>query len=299
MTTDVTGTSVGEGSLSRVLVTGGSGFIGRRVVRALMDEGADVTVADKRPFPGVGTLCELTVVGIPVAVGAVGERERLFEIAVSMAGAASDRQMLANQRIFGFGVIEIMVQSRSDDSLPAGCGVAGLTTLLPEAAFVRIAVAVIAFREGKSHVARLFVGSRCVTLFAFHLRVLPGQRIARFRMIESPGDIFPVREVVTRSASRPEASTMWIFVASSTSLRDADKTAVEVFDLDQCALGGGNMFRSMALPALHTRMLALEGITRLLVVEGLRVPLDQREVEPVMIGVALHALLAGSRPDSI
>ena len=36
----------------RVLVTGGSGFIGRRLVAALTSAGAEVAVADLKPFPG-------------------------------------------------------------------------------------------------------------------------------------------------------------------------------------------------------------------------------------------------------
>jgi UDP-glucose 4-epimerase len=51
-------------SPSRVLVTGGSGFIGRRVVTALLEAGSHVLVADRNPFPGgdaetvVGDLCD-------------------------------------------------------------------------------------------------------------------------------------------------------------------------------------------------------------------------------------------------
>ena len=57
-----------EGSRSRVLVTGGSGFIGRRVVRALLDGGNEVTSADRHEFADdrvqsvVGDLCDPAVV---------------------------------------------------------------------------------------------------------------------------------------------------------------------------------------------------------------------------------------------
>jgi UDP-glucose 4-epimerase len=66
---------MGGASGSRVLVTGGSGFIGRRLVGALLGTGASVTVADKHPFPGdevesiVGDLCDPSVVARVVRPG--------------------------------------------------------------------------------------------------------------------------------------------------------------------------------------------------------------------------------------
>src|SRR5215472_1874309 len=64
-----------DGSLSRVLVTGGAGFIGRRVINALLDQGHEVTSADKHAFSDVrvrsvvGDICDPAVVAAAVTDG--------------------------------------------------------------------------------------------------------------------------------------------------------------------------------------------------------------------------------------
>lgn len=65
-----------DGSPSQVLVTGGAGFIGRRVVRAMLDAGHKVTVIDRHAFPDdaarsvVGDLCDPATIGQALNQGA-------------------------------------------------------------------------------------------------------------------------------------------------------------------------------------------------------------------------------------
>ncbi|XP_069033925.1 epimerase family protein SDR39U1 [Embiotoca jacksoni] len=55
----------------RVLVGGGSGFVGRELTRLLRDKGHDVTVISRHPGPGKITWAELQSHGLPPCDGAV------------------------------------------------------------------------------------------------------------------------------------------------------------------------------------------------------------------------------------
>ena len=59
----------------RVLVTGGSGFVGRTLVAEFRRAGADVVVVDHRPFPGPSA-GEITLVEGDLLDPAVLDRDR-------------------------------------------------------------------------------------------------------------------------------------------------------------------------------------------------------------------------------
>ena len=258
-----------------------------------------VDVVAGRALAAIGTLRELAVVRVFVAVHALGERQFFLEVGVGVAGDALHGLVLAEQGILGLGVVETSGEAGGDDSLPAASGMAGLTSLLGKAALVRVGVAIVTFAEGQANVTRLIVGARRVALFTFDRSMLPGQRVTGLRVIECPQNVFPVVEVVALGAIGAEPPGVRILVAGGTGIRNAKEGTVEVLDLDQDALAGGDVVGSVAFPAFEPGVLSFQQVARLLMVELLRVPLDDGEIRAVVVGVALGAFLAGTGPDAI
>ena len=83
-------------------------------------------------------------------------------------------------------------------------------------------------------------------------------------------------------------------MAGDAGLRNAQKAARQVLDLDRRARGGDDVVDGVAASAGHSGMLAFENVTGELVIEGLGVPLDERKILTVVFGVAAGALIAGA-----
>src|SRR5581483_6467788 len=81
--------------------------------------------------------------------------------------------------------------------------------------------------------------------------------------------------------------------------RGAKERLVQVFDFDQRASRAGDVLSSVAAIANQPTMFAFERVPSLAMVKRIAVPLDDREVFPVMLGVAADAVLTRARRDVI
>ena len=251
-------------------------------------------------LPAVRTLGKLPVVRIGlVAVHAFLEHQRLFEIAAGVALGAIDAGVLAFQRKFGLGVVEAFVDRLQRNLLPPARAVARLAALR-EASVVRVLMTVGALVERNAHVLWLAVCSIRVALGALHLGMQAGQGIARLGVIElgltrlTDIDALPVHEIVALQAVWTEASFVLVFVATDATGRQPQVSPARIFDLDRRTFLRRDAGGVVALVARQARMLAFQQVSRVFMIESLDVPLDQREVFPVVLRVAPGAFLAGS-----
>lgn len=207
-------------------------------------------------FAPIGTLRELSLVLILVAIGANIMRNSRFEIAILMAAHAGHIRMLALQRKLRLRVVELGGEARL---LPRRRCVTGIAAWL-ERAFVRIAMAVRAVCELEPRVARLTVSPRRVATLAQHIAVFAGKRKLRLRMIEFlPIDrrAFPSRRRVASRAISAKAALVLIFVAIRASGCQAKPGAIQVLVCKYRASLLRNVLRSMASSAANTNVLAV------------------------------------------
>jgi len=252
-----------------------------------------------RAFAAIFSLDELPVMSILVAIRALLKRDGLFEIAVGVALGAIDSSVLALERVLRLGVIKSLGDGLKVDPLPSAGIVAGVATLR-EAAVVGILVAIGALAEWNANVFRLAIGTVGVALGALHLRMQSGERITGLGMVElAHVNGFPVDEVVAGLAGRAQTALVEIFVTGRAGGGHTEIGAVQILFLNGRTFLRRDVGGIVALVAGQSRVLALKQVSGFLVVEGLGVPFNKREVFAVVIGVATGALLAGAGGDVI
>ena len=247
-------------------------------------------------FSAVGTLRKLAAVRIgSVAIHALLEHEGLLEIAISVALGAIDAGMLALQGELCLGVIKALIQRLSGDLFPSARVMARLAGLRGEAAAMGVFVAVGALVEWNPGVLRLAIRSVGVALGALHLGMQPRERVACFRVIElCNADFLPVFEIVALLTGRAQPSFVGILVTAATCGREAEISSAQILDFDGRTVGGRDIGSIVALVTGQAGVLAFEGVPSFLVIEGLDIPLDQREVLAIVLRVAARAFLTGT-----
>ena len=138
-----------------------------------------------------------------------------------------------------------------------------------------------------------------MALLALYLGMQSGERETCPGVIELPGGIFPVRAVVALRAIGAQAAVVSVLVAGGAGRAQSQKGPAQIVDLDRGPLGARNIPGSVTEITADSGVFALQYIASLLVVEILRIKLDQLEVGSVVFRVAARAFLARSRLHSI
>lgn len=107
-------------------------------------------------------------------------------------------------------------------------------------------------------------------------------------------DRLPIHEVVAGEAVLPEPSLMLVGVAGEAGCRESQISPVQIFNLNGRAFRGGDVRGIVAPIACQPRVLPLEQVSSILVIECLCVPFDQGKVFTVVLGMAAGALVTGA-----
>jgi hypothetical protein len=162
---------------------------------------------------------------------------------------------------------------------------------LLEGTVMRIVVAVCATPEPQPNITGRAIRPLRVTLLAVHGDVPACQRILRLRVVKGLVH-FPIKGVMACFAAGPEFSTVLVLMAACAGLGEAEIGPVQVLCKNRRTLGGSNFFSVMATITRQVSVFAIQFVSGLCVIEGLRLPAHHLKVFAVMVGVALNARVA-------
>ena len=203
---------------------------------------------------------ELAVMNVLVAVRAVRKLERALELPFCMASNATHLKVLADERVFCLGMVELELRL---DLFPSLRRVAILTPFWLKSSMVRVHMTIGAVLKLHAPETDVLREVRLVALFARHLHMQAGQGVARLGVIEIlvKLGVLPVLYVVTVLALLSKPSLVVVLMTSHAFGGQTEKRAGSILAFQESADLREHVSRRMALFTFDTGMFALQGIT--------------------------------------